>query len=75
MCRSNYWLQTVLLDKDFSNLRDLILKSTNETGLITRPVWKLMNELTMFENCPKMDLSVAKSLSERLINIPSSASL
>jgi len=34
-----------------------------------------MNTLTMFKDCPSMDLDCAESLSRRLVNIPSSAFL
>jgi len=34
-----------------------------------------LHKLAMFENSPKMDLTVAESLEQRLINIPSSATL
>lgn len=74
-CQSNYWLQALLLDDAQTNQRDLILKATNDAGLMTRPVWILMHELMPFKNSPRMDLSVAQSLAGRLINIPSSANL
>ena len=74
-CQSNYWLQTILLDVDHANQRDAILKKTNDAGLMTRPAWVLMNELTPYKDCPHMDLSGSKSLSNRLINIPSSSGL
>ena len=72
-CRSNYWLQALLLDMDCAGLRDSILESTNSAGLMTRPVWELMPKLLPFQECPHMDLSCAYSLSQRLINIPSSS--
>jgi len=74
-CRSNYWLQTLLLDDEHANLRDSVLKATNEAGLMTRPAWILMHELTPFEACPRMDLTVARSLSRRIVNMPSSSNL
>jgi len=74
-CQSNYWLQTLLLDAEQADQRDHILKVTNEAGLMTRPAWTLMHELTPFKDCPRMDLAVAQSLSQRLINIPSSSGL
>lgn len=74
-CRSNYWLQALLLDVAQSDQRDLILKATNDAGLMTRPVWILMHELTPFKDSQRMDLSGALSLAQRLINIPSSAGL
>jgi len=74
-CQSNYWLQTLLLDGNMSENRDLILESTNNTGIMTRPAWELMNDLEPFKGFPSMDLSTAKSLSGRIINIPSSPGL
>lgn len=74
-CQSNYWLQTLLLDAEQADQRDPILKATNDTGLMTRPAWILMNELATFKDYPRMDLATAKSLSQRLINIPSSSGL
>ena len=74
-CYSNYWLQTLVLDEDKSDLRDVILESTNKNMIMTRPIWVLLNELTPFKDSPCMDLSVARSLSRRIINIPSSPGL
>jgi perosamine synthetase len=74
-CRSNYWLQTLLLEADHANQRDAVLKATNDAGFMTRPAWILMNELAQFKDCPRMDLVVAQSLTQRLINIPSSSGL
>ena len=74
-CSSNYWLQTVILSADNSDNRDAILAATNNAGYMTRPTWVLMNELEQFSSMPCMDLSGAQSLSERVINIPSSTYL
>ena len=74
-CSSNYWLQTIILNADNSRYRDAILETTNKAGLMTRPTWVLMNELTQFSAMPSMDLSGALSLSKRVINIPSSVYL
>lgn len=74
-CTSNYWLQTLLLDADHADLRDALLKATNEGGQMTRPAWTLMHELAPYKNCPRMGLDAAQSLARRLINIPSSPGL
>lgn len=74
-CQSNYWLQTLLLDATVSAQRDAILKASNDAGCMTRPAWILMHELMPFKACPRMDLTNAQSLSECLINIPSSVGL
>jgi perosamine synthetase len=74
-CRSNYWLQTLLLDESVAGQRDSILAATNDAGLMTRPTWMLMHRLAPYRACPKMELPVAESLERRLINLPSSAQL
>ncbi|HET9389250.1 MAG TPA: LegC family aminotransferase [Steroidobacteraceae bacterium] len=74
-CRSNYWLQTLMLDQPSQERRDALLMATNDTGLMTRPVWTLNHRLPMFVSCPRMPLPVAESLAQRIVNIPSSAQL
>lgn len=74
-CKSNYWLNVLLLDKPNIKLRNKILEITNTSNIMTRPVWTLMHKLPMYKNCPKMNLDIAKNISKRLINIPSSAFL
>ena len=73
--KSNYWLQTLLLDEEDLDKRDMILESTNAAGLMTRPAWKLISKLEPFKNYPSMDLNCALSLEKRIINIPSSDNL
>jgi len=74
-CSSNYWLQTIMLNEDQVHQRDAILQATNDAGFMTRPVWRLMHQLSPFTSCPRMDLTAAELLAQRLINIPSSPSL
>lgn len=71
-CRSNYWLQTLLLDESIESERNAILTATNNAGFMTRPVWKLINQLKPYQKCQSMKLPIAESLSRRLINLPSS---
>lgn len=72
-CCSNYWLNAVLLpDK---TARDEFLAYTNDHGVMTRPVWGLMNKLPMFEHCETDDLKNTRWFEERVVNIPSSVRL
>lgn len=73
--QSNYWLNVLLLDEVVADHRESILELTNSEGIMTRPVWTLLNKLEMFKECPAMNLEVAESLSRRIINIPSSVKL
>lgn len=67
--KSNYWLNAVIL-KDAQEKNDF-LAFTNSNGVMTRPVWELMNRLPMFEDCQTDNLSNSIWLAERLVNIPS----
>jgi len=69
-CRSNYWLNAVLCED--KGHRDSLLEITNQQGVMTRPIWALMNHLTMYQNCRSGDLSNAEWLEERVVNLPSS---
>jgi perosamine synthetase len=67
---SNYWLNAVIL-KDREE-RDAFLKYTNDNGIMTRSIWRLMNKLDMFKDAQCGDLSNAEWLEDRVVNISSS---
>ena len=73
--RSNYWLQTLILDRGLESKLEQILEYTNNNGIMTRPAWDLLPNLKMYKECPRAPLPIAHSLSNRIINIPSSAYL
>ncbi len=70
-CHSNYWLNAILA-RDRQQ-RDELLEYTNKNGVMTRPIWELMNRLPMFENCQTDDLKNSIWLADRVVNIPSAA--
>jgi aminotransferase in exopolysaccharide biosynthesis len=72
-CKSNYWLNVILFDSEVE--RNQFLTESNKQGVMTRPVWRLMNKLPLFENCQCGDLSNAEWLEKRIVNIPSSVIL
>ncbi len=72
-CRSNYWLQAILLSG--KDQRDIFLEETNNAGIMTRPVWKMLNELQMYKHCQTDSLKNARFFADRLINLPSSVRL
>ena len=69
-CRSNYWLNAIVCEDKAH--RDALLETTNQQGVMTRPIWALMNHLSMYQNCRRGDLSVAEWLEARVVNLPSS---
>lgn len=70
---SNYWLSAVVL-KDKESQLDF-LQQTNDNGVMTRPIWELMNRLPMFENCENDGLVNTVWFADRVVNIPSSVRL
>ena len=71
--QSNYWLNSIILNG--KQQRDIFLKETNAQGVMTRPIWRLMNKLPMFEKAQCEDLTNAEWLEDRVVNIPSSVIL
>lgn len=70
---SNYWLNVVILkDKD---AQVDFLQQTNDNGVMTRPIWELMNRLPMFEHCENDGLKNTIWFADRVVNIPSSVRL
>jgi aminotransferase in exopolysaccharide biosynthesis len=73
--RSNYWLQSILLETEMAPMRNQILHQSNELNLSTRPAWNLLSTLKPYKNFSTMDLTQASNLATRIINIPSSPQL
>lgn len=69
-CRANYWLNAVILKDKHAQLE--FLQQTNDNGVMTRPIWELMNRLPMFEHCQNDGLENSIWLADRVVNIPSS---
>jgi perosamine synthetase len=75
LCQSNYWLQTLLLNDDNTQIRDSILNEANQEGLMIRPAWELLSSMNAYIASPTMDLTQSESLVKRIINLPSSPGL
>lgn len=71
--RSNYWLNVLIMKDKSSQLK--FLQETNDKGVMTRPIWELMNRLPMFENCQHDSLDNTNWFADRVVNIPSSVRL
>lgn len=69
-CRSNYWLNAVICSD--REQRDTLLAATNDAGVMTRPIWALMNRLPIYTHCRKGELANAEWLEARVVNLPSS---
>ena len=71
--RSNYWLNSIIL-KD-RETRDSFLDYSNSKGVMTRPIWKLMNKIEMYKNAQTSNLENSEWLEDRVVNISSSVLL
>ena len=74
-CRSNYWLNALVLDKPLADQQDAIIKGFHERQIYVRPIWEPLHNLSMFKNCPRMDLSNTLDLASRVINLPSTPTM
>ncbi|MDA8869495.1 LegC family aminotransferase [Methylophilaceae bacterium] len=71
--KSNCWLNSIILKN--KKQRDEFLEETNSNGVMTRPIWILMNKLRMYESAQCENLSNSEWLENRVVNIPSSVIL
>ncbi len=74
-CRSNYWLNALILEHGTEADRDALLEALHDAGFLCRPIWEPMHRLPMFAACPRGQLPVTESFAARVVNIPSSALL
>lgn len=68
--KSNFWLNAIKFENKIK--RDEFLDYSNNNGVMTRPVWRLMTELPAFSNCFKMNLINAEHYVDTVVNLPSS---
>ena len=78
-CRSNHWLISIRFTTEDPAEADLqrshLLEAAHATGLLLRPVWKLLHQLPMYASTPRGVLPVATDQAQRLVNLPSSPQL
>ena len=73
--KSNYWLQTLILEKKYKYLKNQLINYCYKKKIFLRPTWKLISNLKPYKKKQKMDLSGAKDIADRAINLPSSQGL
>ena len=71
-CKSNYWLQAIILDKNKIKLKNKILKVAHNNNIFIRPVWKLITSLKPYKKKQKMTLSGSNLIYKSVLNLPSS---
>ncbi|MFY9621701.1 MAG: DegT/DnrJ/EryC1/StrS aminotransferase family protein [Pyrinomonadaceae bacterium] len=72
--RNAYWINCVVLSKDFPLDRDAVMEELAQAGIESRPFFYPMHALPMYR-APASGFPVAEGLASRGINLPSSATL
>lgn len=72
---SNYWLQAITLPSRQSSQKDTLIAGCVQAGLGVRPLWKPLNTLAPYSQNPSAETPVTQDLYDRVICLPSSASL
>lgn len=70
--RSNYWLNTLVLERELASERDRLLQALHDHGIRARPIWTPMHLLPMYRHSPRSALPTAEDMYARCINLPSS---
>ncbi len=70
--KSNYWLQTLIINSKFKKIKKELFKYANKEGVAIRSAWTLMHKNKYLKRFPKMNLSNANKIQKLIINIPSS---
>ena len=68
--KANYWLMCIELEN--KKERDFFLKDSNDKGVMTRPIWRLIFKSELYADFQRDDQKNALFLEERIVNIPSS---
>ena len=74
-CQSNFWLQTLILQRGRERELEPILERLHKEKIQARPVWTPLHRLAPFQSFPCMNLQTTENLAQRILNLPSSASL
>lgn len=69
-CKSNYWLNSIILKNRQES--ELFLKKAQSNGIFPRMVWKPLHMLDIFQKEYIGDMENTESLYNRIINLPSS---
>ena len=74
-CKSNYWLNTLILDKEYVKYKNKIIKRLISNNFLCRPLWFPLHLSPQFKKSPRDTLDVTIDLYNKSINLPSSISI
>ena len=69
--KSNYWLQCIIINKDYEKYSLNIFKKIKEKKISARMLWSPMNEIPYLKNSPRSNLKNSLEICKRVICIPS----
>ncbi len=73
--KSNYWMYSLVLDSNCKyTVRQLVDVFAKEK-IQTRPIWKLMSDLPMFQDVETFTNDVSKDIYKRVLSIPCSTNI
>jgi len=73
--KSNYWLNALILDEPNGQWLQDFMTAASDMKYMLRGLWTPLNRLPMYQDCPKMDLTITGRLYDSVISLPSSPRL
>ncbi|SMF79624.1 LegC family aminotransferase [Candidatus Pelagibacter sp. HIMB1321] len=74
-CESNYWLNLLRIKKNCKVNIDNLIKVFDKYKIQVRPLWYLNHLQTPFKNCQSYKITYANKILDKILCLPSSASL
>ena len=68
---SNFWLTTILLDRDLAIEREKLRLHLENENIESRPLWKRMHIQPIFKDCKSYTNGVSEDLFKRGLCLPS----
>ena len=69
--KSNYWLNVIQIEKSDEKLIEKIILILQKKRISVRPVWKQMHKINYLSKYPRMNLSNANYIKDKLLSLPS----
>ncbi len=70
-CKSNYWLQNIVLKGKNKKFIEKLFNMANQRNITLRPAWSLLHKIDYLKNYPKDNLSNSNSMYNKIISLPS----
>ena len=70
-CKSNYWLQNIIINGRNKNYKNKFINSANNKGISLRPAWCLLHKINYLKKYPKDTLSNSNKMYDKIVSLPS----